>query len=111
RRGADLPAALDKKGLPPEPDQGSAKTPAKSIEWFPFAALPALKWNDGKVVDPTIVKWWIVLADKLKNPAGNALFELYLDRLKTEDRERFGRFLLQAFIERDTTSCSEEEAL
>ena len=111
RLGEDISEHFSQKALKAEADKGLAKTPAKSIEWFPFAALPALKWNDGKVVDPTIVKWWIVLADKLKNPAGNALFELYLDRLKTEDRERFGRFLLQAFIERDTTSCSEEEAL
>src|SRR5262249_17880648 len=72
---------------------------------------PGLKWRDGKTVDPLVVKWWIVLADKLKDPAGNALFELYLDRLRGEDAGRFGLFLLQAFIERDTTTRSEQEAL
>src|SRR5262249_8543820 len=38
---------------------------------------------------------------------GNALFELYLDRLKPEDAGRFGLLLLQTFIEHDT----EQEAL
>jgi hypothetical protein len=111
RLGEDISDHFSQKALKVEAEKGLAKTPAKSLDWFPFAALPSLRWRDGKTVDPMVVKWWIVLADKLKDPAGNALFELYLDRLKTEDAERFGLFLLQTFIERDTTTCSEEEAL
>jgi hypothetical protein len=111
RLGEDISSHFSQKALKAEAEKGLAKTPAKSLEWFPFAALPSLKLGDGKTVDPVIVKWWIVLADKLKDPAGNALFELYLDRLKTDDAGRFGLFLLQAFIERDTATCTEEEAL
>jgi hypothetical protein len=111
RLGEDITDYFSQKALKAEAEKGLAKTAGKSLDWFPFAALPSLKWRDGKTVDPIVVKWWIVLADRLKDPAGNALFELYLDRLKTEDAERFGLFLLQAFIERDTTSCGEEEAL
>lgn len=111
RLGEDISDYFSQRALKAEAEKGLAKTPAKSLAWFPFAALPSLKWRDGKTVDPIIVKWWIVLADKLKDPAGNALFELYLDRLETEDAERFGLFLLQAFIERDTTTCSEADAL
>ena len=111
RLGEDISDHFSQKALKAEAEKGLAKTPAKSLEWFPFAALPSLKWKDGKTVDPIVVKWWIVLADKLKDPAGNALFELYLDRLKTEDAARFGLFLLQVFIERDTTTCNEQEAL
>jgi hypothetical protein len=111
RLGDDISEHFSEKALKAEAEKGLAKAPAKSLDWFPFAALPGLKWQDGKTVDPLIVKWWIVLADKLKDPAGNALFELYLDRLDVEDAERFGLFLLQAFIERDTTTCSEEDAL
>jgi hypothetical protein len=111
RLGQDISAHFSQKALKAEAEKGLAKTPAKSLEWFPFAALPSLKWKDGKTVDPAVVKWWIVLADKLKDPTGNALFELYLDRLRPEDAGRFGLFLLQTFIERDTTSCSEEVAL
>jgi len=111
RLGEDIADFFSQKALRAEAEKGLAKTPSKSLEWFPFAALPSLKWRDGKTVDPILVKWWIVLADKLRDPAGNALFELYLDRLKTEDAGRFGLLLLQAFIERDTTACGEEEAL
>jgi hypothetical protein len=111
RLGEDISDYFSQKALKAEAEKGLAKTPAKSLAWFPFAALPGLKWLDGKTVDPLIVKWWIVLADKLKDPAGNALFELCLDRLKTEDAGRFGLFLLQAFIERDTATCSEADAL
>jgi hypothetical protein len=111
RLGEDISDHFSQKALTAEAEKGLAKTPATSLDWFPFAALPSLKWETGKLVDPLVVKWWIVLADKLKDPAGNALFELYLDRLKTEDAGRFGLFLLQAFIERDTTTCGEEEAL
>jgi Domain of unknown function (DUF4132) len=111
RLGEDISEHFSPKALAAEAEKGLAKTPAKSLDWFPFTALPSLRWGDGKTVDPTVVKWWIVLADKLKDPAGNALFELYLDRLRTEDAERFGLFLLQTFIERDTATCSEEDAL
>ena len=111
RLGEDISDHFSHKTLKAEAEKGLAKTPAKSLAWFPFAALPSLKWRDGKRVDPAVVKWWIVLADKLKDPAGNALFELYLDRLKTADAERFGLFLLQTFIERDTSTCSEQDAL
>ena len=111
RLGEDISNHFSQKALKAEAERGLTKTPAKSLEWFPFAALPSLKWRDGKTVDPMVVKWWIVFADRLKDPAGNALFELYLDRLKPENAGRFGLFLLQTFIERDTTSCSEQEAL
>lgn len=109
--GEDISEHFSEKALLAEAKKGLAKPIGKSMQWFPFAAVPHLKWSDGKAVDPTIVKWWIVLAEKLKDPAGNALFELYLDRLKPEDAEHFSLFLLQSFIERDTESCSEEEAL
>jgi hypothetical protein len=111
RLGEDISEHFSEKALQAEAEKGLAKASLKSLEWFPFAALPELRWQSGARVPPVVVKWWVVLAEKLKDPAGNALFELYLDRLLPEDAERFGLFLLQAFIERDTTTCSEEEAL
>src|SRR5262249_4503887 len=69
--GQDISEHFSQKALKAEAEKGLAKTPSKSLEWFPFAALPSLKWRDGKTVDPMVVKWWIVLADKLKDPAGN----------------------------------------
>jgi hypothetical protein len=110
RLGEDISGHFSQKALKAEAEKGLPKLSAKSLEWFPYASLPRLEWSDGGEVDPVVVKWWIGLADMLKDPAGNALFELYLDRLKPEHAERLGLFLLQAFIERDTGTCTEEEA-
>ena len=110
RLGEDVSEYFSEAALKAEAGKGMAKAVVKALEWFPFAAVPQLQWRDGGTVDPLVVKWWIVLADKLKDPAGNAMFELYLDRLRPEDAQRFGLFLLQAFIERDTASCTDEEA-
>ena len=110
RLGADISGYLSEKVLKSEALKGLEKTPAKSLDWFPFDSLPALKWRTGKKVDPTIVRWWIMLADKLKSPGGNALFDFYLDRLRPEDAGRLGLFMLSTFVARDTLSPSEADA-
>lgn len=110
RLGADMSEYLSEKSLRSEASKGLEKTPWKALEWFPFDQLPPLKWGAGKKVDPIIVKWWIVLADKLKSPSGNALFDFYLDRLVPDDAAALGQFILTTFVARDTVSPSEEEA-
>ncbi|MEQ1695264.1 MAG: DUF4132 domain-containing protein [Hyphomicrobiaceae bacterium] len=107
--GEDIAPYFDEKTLLKEAEAGLAKV-SKSLDWFPFAALPTLQWANGKPVPAGVVKWWLVLADKLKDPAGNALFELYLDRCKPAGAAQFGMFILKAWIDRDTTSCSDTEA-
>jgi len=109
RIGADISEEFSEKKLRAEAEKGLA-APIKSLGWFPFDAVPRVSWQSGKGVPPDVVKWWIVLADKLKNPAGNALFDLYLDSLLPADAAKLGLFLLEAFIARDTATCSEEEA-
>lgn len=72
--------------------------------------LPALTWRDGKPVDKVLVQWWIVLANKLKQPAGNALIDLWLSRLMAGDADRLGRHVLGAWIGHDTRTASLDEA-
>jgi hypothetical protein len=110
RLGADISEHLSERALKSEAVKGLEKTPGKSLDWFPFDTVPALKWSTGKKVDPTIVRWWIVLADKLKSPSGNALFDFYLDRLRPEDAERLGLFMLSTFVARDTIAPSQADA-
>jgi hypothetical protein len=109
RIGADLSDEFSEKKLKAEAEKGLAGG-AKSLAWFPFEAVPSLRWRTGKTVPAEVVKWWIVLAEKLKNPAGNALFDLYLDQLREDDAATLGVFLLRTFIARDTLNCGEEEA-
>ena len=57
-----------------------------------------------------VIKWWVVLACKLKDPAGNALLDRYLDLLNNQSRAALGMFILRQFITQDTRSPSVEEA-
>ncbi|MFP5392796.1 MAG: DUF4132 domain-containing protein [Gammaproteobacteria bacterium] len=86
-----------------------AKPPA-GLAWLNLDLLPPCAWRDGTPVEPAIVRWWVTLAHKLKEPAGNAILERYLALLDAPSRAALGAFLLHAFIARDTTHPSEEEA-
>lgn len=110
RLGEDTSPYFDSKALQKEAEAGLAKNTSKSLDWFPWPALPALRWMGGEPIAPDIVKWWLVLADKLKDPGGNALFELYLDRAEPQDAAALGLFVAKAFIDRDTVTCSGAEA-
>jgi len=56
------------------------------------------------LVEPDIVRWWVVLSAKLKEPAANALPVRYLGLLDAASRVALGRFLLHQFIARDTAA-------
>lgn len=108
--GEDISAYLSPKVLLEEAEKGlKAKTPA-SFAWFDFSLIPAVTWQNGKAVDPAIIQWWIVLAVKLKDPAGNALLQRYLSLLSNDSQKKLGSFILQSFINQDTRCPSLEEA-
>ena len=107
--GDDVSDCFDPKGLLKDAEAGLAKASTKGLEWFPFDLLPRLHWQDGKAVDPKIVRWWVVLAHKLKQPGSNALLDLWLDRLVKEDARRFSLFVLRSWIEHDTRRPTEDE--
>jgi len=107
--GHDISGYFDEKALKAEASKGLKAAKPGTLDWFPFDALPKLKWAGGKTVPPEVIRWWIVLADKLKAPEGNALFALYLDRMQPDDAARLGRFLIAAFIARDTVRPTIED--
>ena len=108
--GEDIGAHLAPKVLLAEASKGlQAKAPA-SLAWLDLERLPACQWQDGKPVDPAILRWWVILACKLKEPAGNALLNRYLDLLAPASRAALGSFLLHGFIAQDTLGHSLEEA-
>ena len=49
-----------------------------------------------------MARWWVVLADRLKDPSGHGMFELYLDRLDAADAAALGSHVLRAWIAQDT---------
>ncbi len=109
RLGDDVSDCFEPKGMLADAEAGLAKTSIKGLEWFPFDLLPRVSWQNGKPVDPRIVRWWVVLANKLKQPGSNALLDLWLARLVPDDAKRFGLFVLKSWIEHDTRRPSDEE--
>lgn len=99
----DILRAEAAKGLKPKP-------PA-SLAWFPFDGLPSAHWAaDGTVVPPEVIRWWVILAVKLKDPSGLGLIGRYLSLLADGDRARLGRFVLDAWVGHDTRHPSDEES-
>jgi hypothetical protein len=94
-------AEAAKKGL-------SGKTPP-GLAWFPLDALPQCRWADQNAVDPDIIRWWAILAHKLKDPAGAGLLPIYVALLDDESRAALGTFVLDAWIAHDTAGPTDEE--
>lgn len=110
RLGGDIGGFVSPGTLLEEARAGLKKASGKELEWFPFETLPRLRLSDGAELDPTVPRWWLTAAVKLKQPGGNAWFELLLDQLDPASAERLGAFVLQAWISHDTVRPSEEEA-
>ena len=107
--GEDAGDLLSPEVLGAEAAKGLRSKPPASLDWFDFDALPPLRWRDGGAVTPEIVRWWVIMADKLKDPSGRGLWELYLDRLEPADAAALGSHILQAWIAQDTRGLSEDE--
>lgn len=86
----------------------TGKKPADA-KWLDESLIPALTWQNGKVVDPQIITWWIWLAIKLKEPA-NPLLIIYTRLLSIKSQHELGVFILQAFIKQDTLTPTLKEA-
>ncbi|NHW58865.1 hypothetical protein HA378_27250, partial [Escherichia coli] len=64
-----------------------------------------------KAVDPAIIRWWIILAVKLKMPGGNALLQRYIGLLSTDSQHKLSSFILHTFVAQDIKGPSLEEAM
>ncbi len=105
--GDDISADLAPEVLLAEATKGLKKPVPANLDWFPFGRLPQLRWTDGaagpeSLVPPEVLRWWVVLACKLKEPSGDGLFALYLSRLDAASRAELGSFVLRAWVAQDT---------
>ncbi len=109
--GAPVEQFLDRKALLKEAEKGVAKGEPEDLKWFPFDSLPLVHWLDnGKPVEPAILKWWLIQGFKLKNPEPGPLLRKYCSSLKNSEREALGQFVLEAWLGEDTTPISRAEA-
>ena len=109
--GGDLGEFLSPGALGAEAARGlKSKTPASLAAWFDFDSLPAVHWADGTEVDPAVIRWWVVLADRLKNPNGRGIIALYLSLLEPADAAALAARVVRAWIARDTRRPDPEES-
>lgn len=106
----DISTYLTPKVLLKEAEQGLKGRLSASFTWFDFNLLPACTWQDGKAVDAKIIQWWVILAEKLKEPRANALLQRYLQLLSEKSQQQLGNLLLQSFIDQDTRGPTLDEA-
>ncbi|MDB9566586.1 DUF4132 domain-containing protein [Providencia rettgeri] len=109
--GEDISGYLAPKVLLAEAQKGlKAKAPA-SMAWFNLDYLPVLTWQNNKPVEADIIRWWVILAVKLKMPAGNGLLQRYIGLLSVESQKKLGSFILNSFIGQDIAGPSLEMAM
>lgn len=108
--GQDISPYLSPKVLLEEAIQGLKGKLSSSFTWFDFATLPKVEWQNGKAVDPQIIQWWVILAEKLKEPKANELLQRYVGLLSEKSQTILANHLLQSFIHQDTLQTPLDEA-
>ncbi|EKT62984.1 DUF4132 domain-containing protein [Providencia burhodogranariea] len=109
--GENISSYLSPKALLDEAQKGLKGKAPTSMAWFNLEAIPALTWQNKKAVDADIIRWWIILAVKLKMPAGNGLLQRYISLLSQESQQKLGSFILSQFIAQDVKGPSLEQAM
>ena len=109
KMGEDISQHLTAKKLLVDAQKGLKGKMPTDLNWFDFNLIPTLTWQNGKIVDPQIIQWWICLAVKLKDPA-NPLSIIYTRLLSNQSQQQLGIFILQSFINKDTRKATLEEA-
>ncbi len=109
--GADMSAFFGPDALLHEAQQGLREAVPANLSWFPFDALPPCRWLDGSAVAPEIIAWWIRLAHQLKDVAGSAILDRYLELLTPVSASTLGSFILVQFIKFDTRPPSDKSVL
>lgn len=101
--GIKLEDLLDLSKLDDEARKGLGKGIPKDLEWFPFTQLPGVRWADsGETVSTEILHWFLVQGYRVKNAEANPTLRRYCSLFLKDDREKLGRFVLEAWIAKDT---------
>ncbi|MFC0682604.1 DUF4132 domain-containing protein [Lysobacter korlensis] len=110
--GQPVEKYLDRTALEADAAKTLAKGLPKDLEWFPWAALPTVRWNDtGAPVPADVLRWMLVQAVKHKSPEPNAVLRKYCAMFAPRDREAFGQFVLEAWLVEDVRPISPDEAM
>jgi hypothetical protein len=110
--GQPVERYLDRAALAAEAAKSLAKGLPKDLDYFPWSALPQVRWADsGAALPSDVLRWLIVQAVKQKSPEPNAVLRKYCEMFDARDREAFGQFVLEAWLHEDVRPVSPDEAL
>lgn len=110
--GVPLEEFLDRAGLITEAKAGLAKGMPASLDWVQIQLLPTTHWADsGKEVDREILAWMIVKAYKVGDPEPSPMLRRYAQWFRKEEAARFGQWILENWIGKDTTPVTRETAI
>lgn len=110
RLGIELSDYVGPKALLAEAEKTLKKAKFDKLEWLIDDHLPTMKYRGGQKVPSEVIKAWLFLANKLKQPGGNKLFDIYLDQLDPESAKELSTWIFDAWINYDTRRPSDAEA-
>ncbi len=108
--GVELDDYIGPKALQAEAERVLKRAKFDKIDWLFQSPLPELKYRGGRKVPPEVIKAWLFLANKLKQPGGNKLFDIYMDQLAPEDGAQLSTWIFNSWVNYDTARPSHEEA-
>ncbi|QGX39860.1 DUF4132 domain-containing protein [Permianibacter aggregans] len=110
--GQPVEKYLDREALLKEAKKSLAKGLPKDLEWFPWSALPTVRWQDsGEPVNVDVIRWLLAQAVKQKSAEPNAVLRKYCAMFLPRDREAFGQFVLETWLAEDIKPIPAEEAM
>lgn len=110
--GEPVEKYLDRRAIDAEAKKLLAKGVHKDLEWFPWSALPPVRWSDtGEALAPQTLQWLLVQAFKLKTPEPNAMLRKYAGMFDARDRELLGQFVLDAWMAEDVRPIAADDAM
>ena len=110
--GQPVEKYLDRGALLVEATKLLSKGVPKDLEWFPWNALPEVRWFDTKEHVPVeVIRWMTVQAVKQKSAEPNAVLRKYCAMFEPRDREQLGQMVLDTWLNEDTRPIPAEDAM
>jgi len=89
-----------------------AKDTPKDLAWMPWDSMPRVRWADtGEDLGADVLRGLVIQAWKQKSPEPNAMLRKYSRLFEPNDRERFGQFVLEAWLREDVRPIPPDDAL
>ena len=110
RLGADLSDVIGPAVLIAEAEKAAQKGKPELPAWLTASGLPTVHFRDGATVPEAVLRHWLALAIRLKDPSASGQFGIYLDQLAPADARALSGWVLESWIAYDTHVSSLDEA-